>query len=488
MDRTARITVSSRWSTRQVGKDYVLVDAVSGAWLVVDDEARRLVEKLRGSTRGESELRTWLGEAFVESLLASGLAARGDGSGLLGEIPRWERPEKIFVVLHLTDECSFSCGYCYADSSKRGQGRYMGSEILDRVAGLLVDSHHTDVHLGLHGGEPFLWLRDRRGLLERFLDHLAAAGKQVRAHVQTSGALIHRDSLVFLKDRSIGVGVSCDGPGWLNDSYRKWISGRGTSRQIEACFHALDRLEIPFGVICSVGRYSVDYAEEIVRYFARRGVRQVRFNPVWGYPRARANGMAVTPEGYLQFYRRLLDVLYEHNANAPTSPVTSVDLGWILRNIRTREREFMCLRSPCGAGGIPMLAVGPEGDVYPCEKMVSLSEYRAGRVSDAESLSALLAAPVMDRVRRRTVEEIPQCRTCDWRAFCGGGCPADVAALGADLLRPDPHCAFYRNLFGELMVQLVEREDLVDRVCPPELRGRPAATTREEMPELEHAS
>jgi len=466
------------FATHRVGSDYVLVDGESGAWLVVDEEARRALEPLSGEPCTVAELRRRLGADLAGVLLESGLALTDENRGQWSGFPRWEDPEQIFVVLHLTDRCCFSCVYCYADSESRRPGRYMSEDVLNRTVRLLVDSDYRRITLGLHGGEPMLWLRKNLKVLESALGVLKSAGKRVHMHTQTSGAVLHEDSLRFVKEHSIAVGVSCDGPPGLNDVYRKRPSGRGTSSQIEAFFDALRLREIPFGAICSVGARSVGQAKAIVDYFREQGIRRVRFNPVWDYPRACAAGAALDEAGYFEFYLELMDLLRRQNGR-DTPPVMSMDLGWMLKNLRSRDRSFMCLRSPCGAGGNPMLAVDPRGNLFPCEKMIALPQHRAGNILDERTLEGVAELPAMARVRGRTVQAIAECSTCDWRAFCGGGCPADVTAMGRDLLEPDPNCHYYRRIFKTLMVRLVEDDAFLDRVCPPEIRGRPVGRARD---------
>jgi uncharacterized protein len=116
--------------------------------------------------------------------------------------------------------------------------------------------------------------------------------------------------------------------------------------------------------------------------------------------------------------------------------------------------------------------VDPDGDLFPCEKMIAQPEHRAGSVFEEASLAAVRSLPAMVRVRERTVQAIPECRGCDWRAFCGGGCPADVTAAGRGLLEPDPNCEFYRSIFETLITRLAGDETFLDRVYPTELRVR----------------
>ena len=84
-----------------------------------------------------------------------------------------------------------------------------------------------------------------------------------------------------------------------------------------------------------------------------------------------------------------------------------------------------------GALGRGMRAVAVNGDVYPCHRFVGLEEMRFGHLSDYR-------AGAVNDYHRAVVENLPACRSCWARYFCGGGCFYDNLARSGDMHQPDP--------------------------------------------------
>ena len=54
-----------------------------------------------------------------------------------------------------------------------------------------------------------------------------------------------------------------------------------------------------------------------------------------------------------------------------------------------------------------------------------------------------MKSPAFKKIRARSVENIPECGTCDFRNICGAPCPAELHAMG-DMYRPSVFCEFYK--------------------------------------------
>jgi len=84
----------------------------------------------------------------------------------------------------------------------------------------------------------------------------------------------------------------------------------------------------------------------------------------------------------------------------------------------------------CGLGR-GLRAVAVNGDVYPCHRFVGLEDACLGHLSDYR-------AGALNDYHRAVVENLPACRSCWARYFCGGGCFYDNLARSGDMHRPDP--------------------------------------------------
>lgn len=84
----------------------------------------------------------------------------------------------------------------------------------------------------------------------------------------------------------------------------------------------------------------------------------------------------------------------------------------------------------CGIGrGLHAVAVN--GEVYPCHRFVGLEQVRLGHIRDYHVNG-------LNDYHRAVVENLPVCRACWARYFCGGGCFYHNMAHTGDMHRPDP--------------------------------------------------
>jgi uncharacterized protein len=113
-------------------------------------------------------------------------------------------------------------------------------------------------------------------------------------------------------------------------------------------------------------------------------------------------------------------------------------------NIRFQKRLQNVLgygntSTPCGAGR-NFIAVGPEGDLYPCFRFVGLDDYRLGDLHsglNAESVQRFAhgaARPFTER----------SCLECWAGPLCGGPCSACSELLWNGSISPD-YCSMVRH-------------------------------------------
>jgi uncharacterized protein len=122
----------------------------------------------------------------------------------------------------------------------------------------------------------------------------------------------------------------------------------------------------------------------------------------------------------------------------------------------------------CGQG----LALEHNGDLYACDHYV-YPEYRLGNIVETP-MAVLATSPAQDRFGADKRDTLPrQCRQCQYRFACNGGCPKHRILKTAD---GEPglnyFCASYLQFFAHAGPQLRSMAELL-------YRGRPAAEIME---------
>jgi radical SAM protein with 4Fe4S-binding SPASM domain len=351
--------------------------------------------------------------------------------------------------LHMTDSCNFHCTYCYARAT--GKGRSMSvktaQKIVDRI---LCEIPFGELFVEFHGGEPLLMKDEIRAIVEYGEKRSALAGKILHFSVQTNGSLLDRDFARFAVAHAVKVGISLDGPPELHNRHRVDCAGNGT---FDTVWRAVRQAEAE-GLRCgfmSVIHDPKDYLRAY-EFFLSRAIMTFKLNysdkigrasEEMEFDETRGSEMA---RGYLE----MADAAASFNAQSPIKVIIH-DLNHYLGALLEKRREYMCLRSPCGAGR-SILAFGTAGDIYPCEEMSTYSEFRCGDISDAMPLSEMIdTSPVICDMRARTVDTLQRCRECPWRRFCSGRCLHKAYHCYGTTEREDPMCGFYSHIFEELM-------------------------------------
>ena len=111
------------------------------------------------------------------------------------------------------------------------------------------------------------------------------------------------------------------------------------------------------------------------------------------------------------------------------------------------DLAHISFRTSCGAGK-NMISIDALGDVYPCNIMQN-SEYRLGNIFEKD-LEDMLKSPINRRFCDSTVEEIPGCKKCEYKYFCGGGCKARAFYQFHSLSEKDIYCSGYKRNFEQL--------------------------------------
>jgi len=172
-----------------------------------------------------------------------------------------------------TTLCNLNCGYCYLP--ERNRSRKMSVEVAGRVAAS-IEASVSPITVSWHAGEPLsTGIRHFRSLLEQF-EPLRRAGRVAHV-VQTNAVLIDDDWIELFRTYEIELGVSIDGPAWLNQNRVDWQASPAHQR-IMSGIKALNDGQCPFTAIAVVGAASLSKAKEIYTFFVELGCESLGIN------------------------------------------------------------------------------------------------------------------------------------------------------------------------------------------------------------------
>jgi uncharacterized protein len=374
-------------------------------------------------------------------------------------------PQRIrSAAIDISGQCNMSCLYC-AEAVTMPKRHPMPPETLDAVWNFLfpegiktlveknqgkIQSGMFSIHLG--SGEPFL----NFPLLEK----LSKMVKQARSEgmenlyvfLTTNASLLDKKKMDWLVDTGWNVKISFDGPETVHDKWRVFADGRGTFRQAaEAVAYLAERMPERLAA-CAVLCRGTDPAD-VFDTVRKLGVRQVDLAPV-----AHHDPSIIPGPGDIEKYRKFIreyaesfiDLEYDEENETVINPPPAIS---IFQYCMMRLMGYNLARVICGAGRM-YLAVGPDGELYPCGRMIGIDKYRVGTLPGGVNPEAIHA---FCNEAGRSYELREACAACWAAPLCCGPCYACSELFGPGNGSPiDYQCAYILET-AEAAVSLYNR-------------------------------
>jgi uncharacterized protein len=186
-------------------------------------------------------------------------------------------------IVKLASRCNLNCSYCYVynkgDTSWRARPAHMSRETFDatieRIRSHCLASAQPIVLIVFHGGEPTLIGAERFGAMCRHARTRLADVTELVLTMQTNATRLDEAWIATLREHSVYVGVSLDGPPEINDRVRVDHKGRGSYNAVVRGIDALREGGLPFALLSVVqpGADSVD----IHRHFVGLGPASISY-------------------------------------------------------------------------------------------------------------------------------------------------------------------------------------------------------------------
>lgn len=317
----------------------------------------------------------------------------------------------------------------------------MNQTTVQAVANWLTQKDEKEpLEIIFHGGEPLLAGAE---FYRQALPVLRSAWKAgtVKFSVQSNLWLLDDAICDVFSDQQVSLGTSLDGPEEINDLQR----GHGYFRRTMAGIEKARVYGLPVGCISTYTAQSAPHWREVIDFFVGEGLSFSLHAalPALGSPIEQP--WVLSAEAHGELLSQVFHFYTDH-----------------LKQMRIETMDALCRSVSSGKGGIctfgnclgNYLAIGPKGEIYPCQRFAGMDKYRLGNVSDPGGWHSLEKSPVWQKFseRQRQIEE--ECRSCEFLDICKGGCPYNALAANGGVfgnsLR-DPHCPAYRRIFTEIV-------------------------------------
>jgi len=137
-------------------------------------------------------------------------------------------PESLQVLIHVSDGCPLHCIYCYKGEKQRA---IISEKTIGRLFRLIEDHEGSGrVSYTWLGAEPLTaglaFFKRIRRLQKKICSH------EVINYLQTNGVLLSRQMIDFFLNEGFSLSFSVDGPEFLHNKLRPYVSGRGSFKRV----------------------------------------------------------------------------------------------------------------------------------------------------------------------------------------------------------------------------------------------------------------
>lgn len=399
--------------------------------------------------------------------------------------------------------CNLDCAYCYYLPTKEvyaGREHRMGLDTLESVFAGFLPAAGDEVTIVWQGGEPTLAGLAFFEKAVEFQKKYARPGQRIANALQTNATLIDDAWAGFLGAKKFLVGVSVDGPPHLHDRYRLTNAGAGSHDAVMAGLRRLQQHGVEYNILCVLNEANVDKPDEVLGYLLNLGSRWLQFIPeiVFEPGEKRPAEHCPDPLAYGEFMAHVFDLWFERYRQRVSVRLFDA----VLQRLVLGRMPLCILDGSCHG----QVTVEHNGDVYGCDHFVErrwqlgqigepdwhnriatdgsqhtgLTIHGTGYRPNAEHggrdiacvedvttrYTATAAATAVDTewFRRADAERLAafaarkqeladQCRSCEWLAYCYGGCP-EHRPHGGETPEPSALCEGYIHFYGHAMERL----------------------------------
>lgn len=309
------------------------------------------------------------------------------------------------------DFCNIRCSYCRNRDFDRTDKAIMSVETLEKFIAFLNTVPQSLVRVSWHGGEPLLAGKD---FFERIVQiEKRYPDKNWRNSVQTNATLIDEGWVKFFVENDFHIGVSIDGNERIHNIDRINASGRGTYKNAMRGVDILRDNGIKPGVICTVTKKTVDFAEEIFFGLINSGFRWISFNAFYNTASdSNEDIYALSDDDWFKFLSRVFELWIE--LNDPGIRVREIDA--ILAWTAGKSSQECSFRGSCHQ----WFAVDHFGEIYPCERFGKSITF--GNIQKIEDFQGLLRSPPYQEWKALGHILPEKCTSCKFLQMCHNGC------------------------------------------------------------------
>jgi len=263
------------------------------------------------------------------------------------------------------------------------------------------------IDIGFFGGEPLLEFDLLRAITALIQNHTGFDPDRVILSVVTNGIIFSKKIKDFLVTKNVGFGISCDGPPFIHDAFRRFPDGSGSSEIVKQNIRKALKF-FPFMPVNAVySPENVQFLPDVVDYLSSLGVKNIYFNDnisaQWTKKEA-----DMLPQVYDRIGKRYLE-FYRQGKPRHISLIDNKIVVILRGGYKPLERCRM---------GTGEFAFTPSGNIYPCERLIGSDDGKTHCIGNINDGFVLKKTCENSSNAAANIE----CQTCGIKQYCMNWC------------------------------------------------------------------
>ncbi|TAG58778.1 MAG: GRRM system radical SAM/SPASM domain protein [Cytophagales bacterium] len=359
----------------------------------------------------------------------------------------------VLLVIQATPFCNLDCKYCYLPDrlNKKIFDINLIPSIMDNLE--KSDLLNKELNINWHAGEPTVL---SPSFYENVINEFEKYNKtniKIQHSFQTNATLINSEYCELIKKYDISIGVSIDGPKFINDENRLYRNGRSSFEKSMNGIELLKKNQIKFSLIAVLTEYSLNYPDEMFEFFNEINATSIGFNveEKEGCHRNTSMDKGMT-EKYKDFFQKF--ILKIQNSD-----------------IKLQQREYLnslssiIYQSDVYKNGLvkPLstitIDIAGNYTVFSPELLtVDNGKYIFGNVK-VDLFNDIFKNDEFNKVYSEILEGVEMCKkTCDYFNVCGGGSPSNkLHENGTFSSTETNYCIYNTKIPTEIVLNELEK-------------------------------
>ncbi|MDI6606161.1 MAG: SPASM domain-containing protein, partial [Candidatus Omnitrophota bacterium] len=259
--------------------------------------------------------------------------------------------------------------------------------------------------------------------------------------LQTNGISLADDTVRFIKQNDVALGISCDGFFGRPEQLRRAQDNAAYPKRLLKTLAALSEHSVQTGITCVVTSSNVNTLEKLFDFlYPLESVRSLHFSVVRLIGRAHGRyDMLPDKTAYRENLLRTLRRAGKYACLSHGSCRIEVRFFEQMKNNIERPDAF----KQCHAIRRSGCYVKPNGDIFPCPSLSGEDKFRLGDVFNGVDQAVY---PGIHRIFNDLVEK---CRICPDIGMCGGACLAREFYNGQEEFFKCAECRAAKSMLGK---------------------------------------